>query len=157
MPFELSDTIRGLFKVRFLHSQQVENGLIKYVSGNNTCQYFSHFMVFTTSKASYELHLPQHTYTNEHWQKNNEIYIRSKTIKAANFIQVIIFYIIPSSKAIMFWPQNVHTISAYLNVTRFEELSAFVASLAFVQSIILPFNSVDDQLRNFPSENKCDK
>ena len=77
MPFELSDTIRGLFKVRFLHSQQVENGLIKYVSGNNTCQYFSHFMVFTTSKASYELHLPQHTYTNEHWQKNNEIYIRS--------------------------------------------------------------------------------
>ena len=155
MPFELSDTIRGLFKVRFLHSQQVENGLIKYVSGNNTCQYFSHFMVFTTSKASYELHLPQHTYTNIGRKITKSTL--GATIKAANFIQVIIFYIIPSSKAIRFWPQNVHTISTYLNVTRFEELSAFVASLAFVQSIILPFNSVDDQLRNFPSENKCDK
>ena len=155
MPFELSDTIRGFFKVRFLHSQQVENGLIKYVSGNNTCQYFSHFMVFTTSKASYELHLPQHTYTNIGRKITKSTL--GATIKAANFIQVIIFYIIPSSKAIRFWPQNVHTISTYLNVTRFEELSAFVASLAFVQSIILPFNSVDDQLRNFPSENKCDK
>ena len=156
MPFELSDTIRGLFKVRFLHSQQVENGLIKYVSGNNTCQYFSHFMVFTTSKASYELHLPQHTYTNI-GRKITKSTLGATIKAAANFIQVIIFYIIPSSKAIRFWPQNVHTISTYLNVTRFEELSAFVASLAFVQSIILPFNSVDDQLRNFPSENKCDK
>ena len=84
MPFELSDTIRGLFKVRFLHSQQVENGLIKYVSGNNTCQYFSHFMVFTTSKASYELHLPQHTYTSIGRKITKSTL---GTIKPANFIR----------------------------------------------------------------------